>query len=53
LQVLPIRIVEGAVDEKLLDLALKHGLAVYNACYLGLAPLATVGGKLQMAAENA
>jgi predicted nucleic acid-binding protein len=54
---LPIRIVDVPVDDKLLALALKHNLAVYDACYLGLAqgrslPLATVDGKLQRAAES-
>jgi predicted nucleic acid-binding protein len=57
-QALPIRVVEVAVDETLLDLALKHNLAVYDASYLSLAqgrklPLATVDGKLQQAAESA
>jgi predicted nucleic acid-binding protein len=57
LQVLPIRVVDVAVDEKLLELALQHDLAVYDACYLGLAQtrgqsLATVDGKLQQVAEN-
>jgi hypothetical protein len=46
-----------AGDEKLLDLALFHNLAVYDASYLSLAssrklPLATMDGKLQAAALN-
>jgi predicted nucleic acid-binding protein len=46
------------VDESLLELALKHNLAVYDASYLSLVqarnlPLATVDGKLQEAAEGA
>jgi predicted nucleic acid-binding protein len=57
-QALPIRVAEVAVNEALLDLALKHNLAVYDASYLSLAqardlPLATVDGKLQQAAESA
>lgn len=56
IQALPIRVVDIAVDETLLELALKHNLAVYDASYLFLAqarrlPLATVDGKLQQAAE--
>lgn len=56
-QALPIRIIDFAVNETLLDLALKHNLAVYDACYFSLAqarrlPLATVDGKLQQAAES-
>jgi len=54
---LPIHVVTVPVDERLLELALKHNLAVYDATYLGLAqnrqvPLATVDGKLQQAAES-
>lgn len=57
IQALPIRVVDIAVDETLLELALKHNLAVYDASYLSLAqarrlPLATVDGKLQQAAES-
>jgi predicted nucleic acid-binding protein len=57
MQALPIRVVDIAVDETLLELALKHNLAVYDASYLSLAqarrlPLATVDGKLQQAAES-
>jgi predicted nucleic acid-binding protein len=37
MQALPIRVVEIAVDETLLELALKHNLAVYDASYLSLA----------------
>ncbi len=58
LQALPIRIVDIAVNETLLELALKHNLAVYDACYFSLAqarmlPLATVDSKLQQAANGA
>ena len=54
---MPVRIVDVPVDDKLLELALKHNLAVYDASYLSLAqtrrfPLATVDGKLQQAAES-
>ena len=57
IQALPIRVVDIAVDETLLELALKHNLAVYDASYLSLAqarrlPLATVDGKLQQVAES-
>lgn len=57
IQALPIRVVDIAVDETLLELALKHNLAVYDASYLSLAqarrlPLATVDVKLQQAAES-
>jgi predicted nucleic acid-binding protein len=57
IQELPIRAVDVPVDEKLLDLALLHNLAVYDASYLSVAssrklPLATVDGKLQAAAEH-
>jgi predicted nucleic acid-binding protein len=56
-QALPIRVIEIAVDETLLDVALNHNLAVYDASYLSLAqarrlPLATVDGKLRQAAES-
>ena len=55
---LPVRIVEIPVDEKLLELALKHNLALYDASYLSLAlsrnlPIATSDGKLGRAAERA
>ena len=57
MQELPIRAVETRVDEKLLELALEHDLAIYDACYLGLAlsrklPLATLDRKLKQAAES-
>ena len=57
-QALPVRVADVAVNETLLELALKHNLAVYDACYLSLTqarrlPLATVDGKLQQAAESA
>jgi predicted nucleic acid-binding protein len=57
MQALPIRVVDITVDETLLELALKHNLAVYDASSLSLAqarrlPLATVDGKLRQAAES-
>ena len=56
-QALPVCVADVAVNETLLELALKHHLAVYDACYLSLTqarrlPLATVDGKLQQAAES-
>jgi len=56
-QALPVRVADVAVNGTLLELALKHNLAVYDACYLSLTqarrlPLATVDGKLQQAAEG-
>ena len=56
-QALPVRVADVAVNETLLELALKHNLAVYDGCYLSLTqarrlPLATVDGKLQQAAES-
>ena len=56
-QTLPVRVADVAVNETLLELALKQNLAVYDACYLSLTqarrlPLATVDGKLQQAAES-
>ena len=56
-QALPVRVADVAVNETLLELALKHNLSVYDACYLSLTqarrlPLATVDGKLQQAAEG-
>jgi len=55
---LPLRIVEIPIDRKLLELALEHNLAVYDASYLSLAmvhqlAIATVDGKLQAAAKKA
>lgn len=52
---LSIHIVDIPVNEELLELALQHNLAVYDASYLSLMqarrlPLATVDGKLQQAA---
>jgi predicted nucleic acid-binding protein len=46
------------IDQKLLELALEHNLAVYDARYLSLGityrlPIATVDGKLQTAARKA
>jgi predicted nucleic acid-binding protein len=57
IRALPIRISEIPVDEKLLELALKHNLAVYDASYLSLAltrglPIATGDEKLQTSAQN-
>ena len=57
IQELPIRTVDVPVDEQLLELALKHNLAVYDASYLSLVlsrklPIATVDGKLQTAAQS-
>jgi predicted nucleic acid-binding protein len=54
---LPFRVVNVSVDEKLLELSLKHNLAVYDACYLSLTqtrqiPMATADGKLQQATES-
>lgn len=54
---LPIRIIDIAVDEELLKLALQHNLSVYDASYLSLAvlrnlPIATGDGKLQTATQN-
>jgi predicted nucleic acid-binding protein len=56
-QALPVRLADVAVNETLLELALKYNLAVYDATYLSLAqarrlPLATVDKKLQQAAEG-
>lgn len=55
---LPIRVLDVPVDEKLLDLALQHNLAVYDASYLSLAisrgySIATGDTKLQAAGQNA
>ena len=57
IQALPIHIIDVPVDERLLVLALKHNLAVYDASYLSLAvtrglPIATGDGKLQTAAQS-
>jgi predicted nucleic acid-binding protein len=57
IQILPIRTVDMPVDEKPLELALKHNLSVYDASYLSLTqirklPLATADGKLQQAADT-
>ena len=54
---LPVHIVEMPVNETLLDLALKHNLALYDASYLSLAllrklPIATANGKLKEAGES-
>ena len=55
-QALPVRMADVAVNETLLELALKYNLAVDDASYLSLAqirslPLATSDAKLQQAAE--
>lgn len=52
LQELPVHLVDVPVDDQLLELALKHNLAVYDACYLSLAqsrrfPIATEDGKIR------
>lgn len=57
IRALPIRIVDVPVDEALLDLALHHNLAVYDASYLSLAvsrglSLATGDDKLMAAAQG-
>jgi predicted nucleic acid-binding protein len=57
IRALPVRVVEIPVDEKLLELALQHNLAVYDASYLSLAmmrrlSIATGDGKLQTAAQS-
>jgi predicted nucleic acid-binding protein len=57
IQELPVRLVDVAVDEKLLEVALQHSLAVYDASYLSLVlarelPIATVDGKLQQTAQS-
>jgi predicted nucleic acid-binding protein len=54
---LPVEIVDSPVDENLLELALEHNLAVYDASYLSLAlsrklAFATGDGKLQRAAAG-
>ena len=54
---LPIHTVEVPVDEKLLELSIRHNLAVYDASYLSLTisrvlPMASVDGKLQTITEN-
>jgi predicted nucleic acid-binding protein len=58
IRALPILVSEVPVDEALLDLALYHNLAVYDASYLSLAksrslPLATSDAKLAAAAQSA
>ena len=55
---LPVRVAEVPIDQELLELALTHNLAVYDASYLSLAlarhlAIATVDGKLQVAARSA
>lgn len=57
IRALPIHIIDVPVDEKLLELALQHNLAVYDASYLSLAvarglPIASGDGKLQTAAQS-
>ena len=58
IRALPIRIVEVPVDEHLLELALQHNLAIYDASYLSLAimrnpPIATGDAKVQKASSSA
>jgi predicted nucleic acid-binding protein len=57
LQELPVRRVDTPINGKLLELALQHNLAVYDASYLRLAlerslPIATVDGKLRQAVHS-
>jgi predicted nucleic acid-binding protein len=57
MRALPVHIIDIPADEKLLELALEHNLALYDAAYLSLAlvrglPLATADGKLQRAAQH-
>jgi predicted nucleic acid-binding protein len=57
IRALPIHISNVSVNENLLELALKHNLAVCDACYLSLAvarglSIATGDAKLQAAARN-
>ncbi len=57
IQALPIRVSEVPADEKLVEMALLHNLAVYDASYLSLGQaralaVATVDGKLQNAARS-
>jgi predicted nucleic acid-binding protein len=57
-QELPLRVVQIPIDPTLLELALEHNLAVYDASYLSLAmahrlAIATVDRKLQAAAGKA
>jgi predicted nucleic acid-binding protein len=54
---LPIHTVEVPIDERLLELSIRHNLAVYDASYLSLSqsrqlPMATIDGKLQKTAES-
>jgi hypothetical protein len=53
LQELPIHVVHQPVDGKLLELALKANLAVYDASYLSLAQERGLPIALQQAAETA
>ena len=58
IRALPIRIIDVPVIEALLELALQHNLAVYDASYLSWAvsqglPLATSDDKLMAAAQGA
>jgi predicted nucleic acid-binding protein len=59
IRALPIRVIDIPVNEKLLELALQHNLAVYDASYLSLAlalarglPIATSDEKLQAATQS-
>ena len=57
IRTLPIRIIDVPVNEKLLKMALRHNIALYDASYLSLAStrslsIATSDGKLQAAAQS-
>jgi predicted nucleic acid-binding protein len=57
IRTLPIRVVDVAANQKLLELALQHDLAVYDASYLSLAiarglSIATGDRKLRTASET-
>jgi len=58
MQELPVTSVETPLNEQLLEIALKHNLAIYDASYFSLAllrglPIATVDGKLLQASLGA
>jgi predicted nucleic acid-binding protein len=42
-QALPVRVADVAVNGTLLELSLKHNLAVYDACYLSLTQARRLG----------
>ncbi len=57
IRTLPIHVVDVAANQKLLELALQHNLAVYDASYLSLAiarglSIATGDRKLRTASES-